>query len=65
MILEFISYDMKNEADGGSFPWECSTRGPQKILSMGFYCSEDPQREPLKSLFFRFADSMIEEKRLE
>ena len=28
LILYFISYGMKNEADGGSFLWDFSTRGP-------------------------------------
>ena len=46
LMLPFISYGMNNEADRGSFLWEFSTRGPQKILSMGFYCSEDPLWDP-------------------
>ena len=47
LMLPFISYGMKNEADRGSFLWEFSTWGPQKILSMGLYCSEDPRWAPL------------------
>ena len=36
LMLPFISYGMKNEVDRRSFLWEFSTRGPQKIFSMGF-----------------------------
>ena len=46
IILLFISYGVKIEADRGSFLWEFTTRGPQKILSMGFYCSKDLLWDP-------------------
>ena len=53
LMLPFISYGMKNEANRGSFLLEFSARGPQRILSMAFYYSNDP---PLATLqfFFKF-----------
>ena len=64
-MLPLISYDVKKEADRGSSLWEYSTRGPQRILSMGFYCSEDPQWDPhCFYLFIRLiSDPFIEKKR--
>ena len=47
LILLLICYGMKNEADRGSFLWEFSSGGLQKILSMGFYSREDPLWVPL------------------
>ena len=50
-MLPFIIHGMKKEADRGSFLWEFSTRGPQKILSKGFNCSEDHVWDPLIIIF--------------
>ena len=64
-MLPFISYGMKNEADGGSFLWEFSTGGPKKILSMGFTVARI-LRGILTDNYFSIcitADTMIEKER--
>ena len=46
LMLPFITYEIKTEADRESFLWEFRTWSPRKILFMGFYCSEDPPWDP-------------------
>ena len=38
-LLPVFGYCMKNEGNRGSFLWQFNTKGQQKILSTGFYCS--------------------------
>ena len=61
-MLKVISYGMKNEADGEFIFCELSTRGPQKILSIGFYSSEGPSLNMIFSIWVD-SDSMIERKK--